>query len=158
MVRLPRWHGTPLEPQNLGSSLEPGVHLCSIAPEAEFQAVLLIRQADRGDLHIGDRVRIKLESFPDQVLNGTVKSFSNRQLESPPASLSSKYGGPLVTVTDSEGNEKLSEPAYQAIVEFTDPPGQLISGMRGSVRFIVAERTLFDWLWREFRQTFHFRL
>lgn len=157
-IRLPKWHGTPLEPRNLGQNLEPGVHLCSVAPRPGFQAVLLIGQADRGDLQVGDRVRIKLESLPGQVLDGVVRSFSHHQLEHSPASLSSKYGGPLTTVTDATGKEKLNEPAYQAIVELEHSPAQLVSGMRGNVRFIVDERTLFDWLWREFRRTFHFRL
>jgi len=157
-IRLPRWHGTPLDSRNLGLNLEPGTHLCSIAPHPEFQAVLLIRQIDRRDLHVEDRVRIKLESLPDQILSGTVKSFSNRQLESPPANLSSKSRGPLTTVTDAEGKEKLSEPVYQALIELDHPPERLVSGMRGSVRFVVARRSLFDWLWREFRQVFHFRL
>ncbi|MCA8997443.1 MAG: hypothetical protein KDA80_10655, partial [Planctomycetaceae bacterium] len=92
------------------------------------------------------------------VFNGEVIEFSDRYLEFAPPALSNKYGGPLATVSDPQGREKLTDLVYQATVEFDADPVFLKNGMRGNARIIVAERTLFDWLWRWFRQTFHFRL
>ncbi|SFI18650.1 HlyD family efflux transporter periplasmic adaptor subunit [Planctomicrobium piriforme] len=156
--QLPTWHGTPLEHENLRAYLDEGTHLCSIAPEDDYQAILLIQQSDRGDLKPGDHVRLKLDLFPNQTITGVITDFSDRDLEYAPASLSNKYGGPLATVTDAQGREKLNNRVYQATVKLDVPPEALRTGMRGRMRFIVSERTLYDWLWRWFRQTFHFHL
>jgi putative peptide zinc metalloprotease protein len=142
--RLPGWHGTPLDIENLGMTVEAGTHLCSIAPEDCFEAVMLIGQADRGDLQLGDQVRLKLELFPGQVWTGRVSEYSNRQLDFAPAALSQKHGGPLPTVTESQGRERLTSAVYQAHVQFDGPADLLRTGMRGTARFVVAKRTLFD--------------
>lgn len=156
--QLPRWHGTPLESRNLGETLDAGTQVCSIAPEQKLEAILLIDQSDRGDLQVGDPIRLKFDSIPGKVFNGIVREFSSRHLEYAPSVLSSKYGGPLPTVTNSQGEERLSDAVFQAKVEFDNPESLSLSGLRGQGRFIVSKRTISNWLWRAFRKTFHFRL
>jgi putative peptide zinc metalloprotease protein len=157
--RLPTWYGTPLEKKNIGSALDEGTHLCSIAPVDTFRAVLLIDQADRDDITVGQEVRLKLDHMPYVKLTGKIQNISDRHQEFAPPALSNKYGGSLPTVTDSEGREKLSGTiVYEALVELDQDPQLLKSGMRGQARFIVAERSAAQWLWRLFRRTFHFRL
>ncbi|MBQ18409.1 MAG: hemolysin D [Planctomycetaceae bacterium] len=48
--QLSSWHGTPLEERNLHCFLPERTHLLSIAPDNDFQAVVLIDQTDRNDL------------------------------------------------------------------------------------------------------------
>lgn len=156
--QLPGWSGTPLDQKNLVAYLDQRTHVASIAPPTEFQAIMLIQQGDRGDLQEGDAVRIKLDLFPDIVFDGRVDTFADRYLEFCPPALSNKFGGPLPTVTDPQGREKLTTPVFQGTIRFTEPPPELTTGMRGRVRFVVHKRTLAHWLWRWFRQTFHFRL
>ena len=48
--QLSAWHGTPLEQRNLHCFLPERTHLLSIAPDNDFQAVVLIDQTDRNDL------------------------------------------------------------------------------------------------------------
>lgn len=157
--RLPTWHGTPLDPQNRGALLEPRTHLCSIAPVDLFRAVLMIDQADRDDVTLGRDVRLKLEHMPDVKLTGTVQEISDRHREFVPPALSNKYGGSLATVADSQGREKLAGTiVYQVVVQVDQDPTLLKSGMRGQARFIIAQRSAVQWLWRVLRRTFHFRL
>ncbi|MEZ5942038.1 MAG: HlyD family efflux transporter periplasmic adaptor subunit [Planctomycetaceae bacterium] len=156
--QLASWTDTPLAPKNEMAFLEPRTHVASIAPSDDFHAVLLVNQGDRGDLKIGDTVRVKLDLYPDQVFDGKVTTFADRYLEFAPPALSNKYGGPLPTVSDSQGREKLTSPVFQGTIEFAEQPPSLTTGMRGRVRFVVQKRTVFDWAWRWFRQTFHFRL
>lgn len=157
--QLPSWHGTPLQTENLGAVLEEGTQVCSVAPIDSFRAVLLIDQADRDDIAEGRDVHLKLDHMPDVKLTGTVTEISDRHREYAPRALSNKYGGNLPTATDSQGREKLSGTiVYQAIVEVNQDPKMLKNGMRGHARFIVAERSGVQWLWRALRRTFHFRL
>jgi putative peptide zinc metalloprotease protein len=156
--RLPAWHGTPLDPRNVGAALEERTHICSIAPVESFRAVLLIDQADRDDLIVGRSVRMKLEHLPHLKLTGRVVEISDRHREFAPPALSNKYGGQLPTVSDSQGREKLTSIVYQAIVEVELDHSLLRSGMRGTARFVIARRSAAMWIWRALRQTFHFRL
>ena len=156
--RLNTWHGTPLEPRNLGSSLEAGTHLLSIAPSEKLEAVLLVDQADRNDIFVGQTVRMKFDHLPARTYEGEVDRISERQLDYAPEALSNKLGGDLATVTDEHGRERLTSSVYQASVVLDQDSDLFKSGMRGQARFILAKRTAWDWLWRAFRQTFHFRL
>jgi len=42
--QLPRWSGTPLEPINLGATLEPGTVICSIGDPKLLEAILIVDQ------------------------------------------------------------------------------------------------------------------
>ena len=156
--QLVSWHGVPLQKENLGAFLDEQTQLCSVAPTHELRAIVLVSQSDRRDLQVGDVIRLKFDHIAWRVWEGKVVEFSDRHLDFAPPALSNKYGGPLATVTDSEGREELTTPVYQAMVDFETKPDDLKTGMRGVGRFIIAERTLSDWIWRWFRQTFHFRL
>jgi putative peptide zinc metalloprotease protein len=172
-LQLPSWYGTPLESRNLHATLDERTQLCSIAPSPggsasvpaetsdvplRYRAVLLIDQTDRDDIAVGDEVRLKLDHMPYVKLTGVVEEISERHLEFAPHPLSNKYGGELPTVTDSQGRERLTSIVYQALVELDQDPQILRTDMRGKARFIVDKRTAVGWLWRLFRETFHFRL
>ena len=48
--QLAAWHGTPLEDRNRNCFLPERTHLLSIAPDDEYQAVVVIDQGDRNDM------------------------------------------------------------------------------------------------------------
>lgn len=156
--QLDTWHGTPLDRQNLGCFLEERTHLLSIAPNEQREAVLVVDQEDRNDLEVGQTVELKFDHLPDRTYTGTIEKISVRHLEYAPKALSTKYGGQLPTVTDAEGQERLTSIAYQATVLLADDTSLLRAGMTGKARFSMATRSAGDWLWRYLRRTFHFRL
>lgn len=157
-ARLEQWHGTPLNPRNEGCWLEQRTHLLSIAPDDKFQAVLVIDQADRNDIRLGQVVRVKLDDLPDMTYPGTISELSQAHLEYAPVELSNKAEGGLPTTTDDSGREKLQSIAYQATVLLEEDTPLLKSGLRGRARFQVANRSLWQWGVRYWKQTFHFRL
>jgi putative peptide zinc metalloprotease protein len=130
----------------------------SIAPDKRLEAILLVDQGDRNDLQVGLDVDIKVEHLPGKTYHGAIDDISERFVEFAPRSLSNKLGGELATVTDAEGRESLTSRAYQATVLLEEDARLLTPGMRGKARFVVAERSAWDWLWRYIRRTFHFRL
>jgi putative peptide zinc metalloprotease protein len=157
-MELSVWHGIPLDRQNLGCLLQPGTHVASIAPDDRYQAILLVDQADRGDLEVGRELEIKFEHLPNATYQGTIREISPRHLEFAPDVLSNKQGGDLPTVTDRKGRERLTSHAYQALVVLEGDVSLLKSGIRGKARFLVGHRSAAQWLWRIVRRTFHFRL
>ncbi len=155
---MPVWFGTPLDDRNSNCYLEPRTHLLSIAPDEKFQAIILVDQADRNEMDVGQLVELKFDHMVDRTYEGMVEQISDRDLEFAPEALSNKMGGELPTVTDSQGRERLESKAYQATVLLEQDPTFLKSGMRGQARFLVANRSLGEWLSRYFWQTFRFRL
>lgn len=157
--QLPRWHGTPLDQKNVGTYFEERTHVCSIAPQQQFEAVVLIDQADRSEAEVGRSVRLKIELLPDLVLDGQISRIADRHREFAPPSLSNKYGGPLATVSDPSGQEKLADHVYEATVDLGGVDPQLLrTGLRGEARLLIGHRTLGEWLWRYLRSTFKFHL
>lgn len=157
-TQLSSWHGTPMDPNNTFSQLEQGTHLLSVAPNSNYQATMLIDQADRNDVFTGQMVELKFDHLPNRTYIGKVEQISERDLQFVPEIMSNKLGGALPTVTDSQGREKLASPAYQATVILDEDTDLFKSGIRGKARFDVAHRSAAQWIWRYLRQTFHFRL
>ena len=156
--RLPGWTGTPLAEHNHGSFLESQTHIGTIAPSDKLQAVIVMDQTEREELVLHRRVRLKLEGLPASVLEGQITEVSYRHLEFAPKGLSNRFQGPLVTVSDDQGREKLTSITYQAIVPLNGDPRLLRSGMRGTARVHLFDRSLGNWLWRFIQKTFQFRL
>lgn len=155
---LARWNGTPLEERNRELWLDMQTHFADIAPKAEMEAVIYVDQANRQDIAPGQPVEIQFDHLPGRTFKGAVRSISARHLEFVPPSLSNKYGGPLSTVTDGEGQERVATPIYQAAVKIEDDLHLLRTGVRGHARVLVDRRTPADWIWRWLRRTFYFRL
>ena len=156
--RLAGWSGTPLAARNHGSFLEPQTHLATIAPSDKLQAVLVMDQTEREELILDRQVRLKLESLPTEVLEGRITEVSHRHLEFAPPGLSIRSQGPLVTVADEQGREKLTSVSYQAIVPLSGDSRLVRSGMRGTARVHLFDRSLGQWIWRFIQTTFQFRL
>ncbi|MCA8988704.1 MAG: HlyD family efflux transporter periplasmic adaptor subunit, partial [Planctomycetaceae bacterium] len=155
---LRSWYGTVFQERNQGALIEVGTHLMSVAPSDAMQAVLLVSQDDRNELHLGTPVLMRCYHLPDQIFEGVITEIADRQSDYAPRQLSNKSGGDLATVTDQEGREKLTELAYQATVKLSEQTDLMFSGLSGRARFIVDKRSIGGWIWRYIRQTFHFRL
>lgn len=176
-TQLASWTGSPLHIRNVGDTGHPGAileertHLMSIAPNDNYQAIVLIDQADVNEMvgsklkerlqqsqEMKQKVQLKFDHLAWKTFDGTISEVSDGFLEYVPEMLSNKLGGELPTVTDKQGREKLLSSVYQATVEVTEDSHLLRSGMRGKARFKVEDRALWEWPWRYIRQTFYFRL
>jgi len=155
---LHTWYDSPLDQSNVGSLIEERTHLLSVAPDEQFVAVILIDQADRNDLSVGQEVQLQFEHLPGQIYQGVISAIARRHLDFAPKPLSNKHGGGLATVTDTKGRERLTSSVYQATVTIDTNSALFRSGMRGQARFVVDRRSLGQWLWRYLRQTLAFRL
>ena len=157
-TRLGSWTGTPLEPKNFGEFLEERTELLSIAPSKKMQAILYLDQADRHDVYVGLEVGLKFDHMPNHVFRGTISQIATAHSDFAPETMASKNGGLLATTADREGREQLQESAYQATVVLDESPELLTPNLRGTARFMAANRSAFGWMWRYIRRTFHFKM
>ena len=157
-TRLGGWTGTPLDAKNFGEFLEDRTELLSIAPSDKMQAILFLDQADRHDVSTGLNVGLKFDHLPNRVFRGTISQIATAHSDFAPETMASKNGGLLATTADREGREQLQEAAYQATVVLDESTELLTPNLRGTARFMAANRSAFGWMWRYIRRTFHFKM
>jgi len=155
---LSTWFGSPLEMRNLGATLRESTLLCHIGDPRQFEAVLVLDQADVPRVKPGQTVEIQFESMPGTVLQSRISQVARQNLRVAPARLSNKYGGELVTQTDSQGREKPRTAAYQALAPLDDPQRLLRPGLLGQAKIHAPPETLARRIGRYFARTFHFEL
>ena len=157
--KLPTWSGTPLDRENLGALLEPGVLFCQVGDPKRLEAVLVVDQTDRNIVRKDQSVDIKLEGFPSTTLHSTIAEIAESELKQSPQRLSTKSGGELPTKIDPQtGVEIPMSTSYQARVPIDDPEGRFCLGLRGQARVYTAWLPIGARLWRLVAHTFNFKM
>lgn len=159
---LPGWQGHALRPENVGARVEAGTPLCEVRPDKQFEAVLLIEQADMAALSPGLPVRIKLDAFPEQTFLGTLREIASVEVEVPPPQLLISHRGELPVRVRPDGRHGLPGAYYEVRVELHgleggdgDPHAMLRTGMRGRARIDCGQWTCWEVLNREVHKLFH---
>lgn len=157
-AHLAGWTGTPLDQKNAGAYFGERTKLLSIAPDQRMNAILYLDQADRQDISIGLPVGLKFDHQSEKVYRGTISQIATAHSDYAPDTMSVRNGGLLATTSDREGRQQLQESAYQATIELDESPELMKSNLRGTARFMAVKRSVFGWLWRYVRRTFHFKM
>ena len=153
---LPVWSGTPLDQGNQGSILKAGEVMCEIGDPEQWEAVLIIDQADMEQVRTGQDVRLLLDALSLSSLSGQVAEISQQKLDRSPESLSIQSGGQLSTHTDRFGNNHPTSSSYTALVPIEGIPAPLAIGLRGTASIRTGSITLASRLWQYLCRTFCF--
>ncbi|MEI6240616.1 MAG: biotin/lipoyl-binding protein, partial [Planctomycetia bacterium] len=153
--KLPAWHGSPLDPKNLGATLLEGTVLCMVGEPEKFEAVMVVDQSEVEFVGRGQHVDLKLDAFPWRTFSGTVEELAETHLEASSERMSVKAGGLVPTETDESGREMPISTSYEAMTSLDDTEAVLTPGMRGTARIQVGSRTVGQWLLRLLWQTFN---
>ena len=156
--KLPPWHGSPLDPKNLGATLLEGTVLCMVGEPEKFEAVMVVDQSEVEFVGRGQHVDLRLNSFPWRTFTGRVEELAETHIESSSERMSVKAGGLVPTETDASGREMPISTSYEAMTSLDDTEAVLTPGMRGTARIQVGSRTVGQWLLRLLWQTFNFRM
>jgi len=148
----------PMEQRNQGAPVSPGTHVCSIAPNDRWQAILYIDQALRDQVRVGQDVQVMLDSRPGRILKGRVQQLAVQDDRIVPHLLSNKHGGSLPTVSDTAAGEAVATALYHAVVLLETDGIPLANGMRGQARLLIQRPTLMQWVSEFVSHTVHFRL
>lgn len=157
-LELTQWTGELLQTYQEGAQIPEKTHVLSIAPSERLDVVLFISQDDRNELSIGQEVGLKFDHLPTNLYRARIDEIASEPVEFVPSSLSNKTGGPLATVTDPEGRERLSSAVWQARVSINQDADLFVSGLRGRARCLVTRRSLGGWIWNNLREIIHFRM
>jgi putative peptide zinc metalloprotease protein len=147
---LERWSRTPLDPENLGTTLPVGAALCDIQPSNELEAVMIVEQTDVALLTAGQKVRLKLDALPRVVVTGTVREIARLKAEDVPAQLLSAAGGEVETQQTSTGRLQPLTTSYEvrAALDDDQPLDDLAAllrpGFRGRARIACGSSTCWE--------------
>jgi putative peptide zinc metalloprotease protein len=162
--RLPQWSGSPFEHKNAGALLSGSDQFCQIGQSTDYDAVLIIDQADVNLVlrYLNDQgkypeVKIKLDAYRWQSVDGVIEKLASAPMEATPASLSTQGGGQLETKTDRKtGTLKTISASYQARVPLTDKGELLRVGLTGKAKIYTGWQSLYERTYRYIARTFHF--
>ena len=156
--RLPSWSGSLLRPENIGARVELDDVVCLVGDPNQFEALLVIDQADLPFIKTGLAVRIRLDAYAFDTLDGTIDEIAKSNMEVTAPSLSSQSGGGVATVTDAAGVQRPQSASYEAKVPLPDVKADLQTGLRGRAKIKAEPQTLAYRAWRVLTRTFHFRI
>ena len=161
--RLPGWSGSPFHAKNQGAVLQEADQFCQIGDAGEFEAVLVIDQADvdligqyeseNGSL---PPVELKLDSYRWTVSEGQIRKVSLAPMEVTPVSLASQGGGELNAKTDDNGMLRPISTSYQARVPLGNADDLLRVGLTGQARVYTGWQPLGRRMYRYLARTFRF--
>ncbi|MBQ9812914.1 MAG: biotin/lipoyl-binding protein [Thermoguttaceae bacterium] len=155
------WDGTPLLERNLYTTVEPGVHVCSIGDPKKLEAVIVVDQARKDDVAKGQKVKIKLTERPAELYYGEIKDdvdIERRAMSSVPYQLSVKGGGPIATETGEGGEERPQMESIRVRVDLDNDDELMRVGMTAKVKIKAAPKTLLQRLVRLIGEVFNFKL
>jgi putative peptide zinc metalloprotease protein len=159
-VHLPTWHGSPLEPENIGAHLVKGTKFCQVGNPQSLEARLYIDQNDIEFVAPGQKVEVMLTQTAEYVYVSTVELVSTENSKTTPTHLSSLHGGDLPSKADASGAARPLSPIYEAVVPLpeSDPNRLLRIGLVGKAKISTPPRTLWARLVRYLSHTFNFEL
>ena len=156
---LGSWHGTPLEPRNVGAYLEQQTLVARIVPDPRrLEAILAVDQGDIEFVQPDQTVELFVRQLPGTPLRSTTQSISPIRMKAVPPALSSRTGGPLVTTTDASGNDVPQTPTYLVSVPIDCERLMLVDGATGRAKIRVGSQTIGWRIWRAICRTFRFEL
>ncbi|MCH5376556.1 MAG: PqqD family peptide modification chaperone [Planctomycetes bacterium] len=153
--QLPTWSGTPLQSRNLHCKLESGTLFCLIGDPDDLEATLYVDQTDVEFVRIGQRVRLRIDTFPGRILEGEVTEFARMDAKIAPRELLPED---LPMRAGPDGVMRPLQAPYQARVRLTDPPHGLPVGSRGQAKIHASATSLASRLYRLLNRTFQFEI
>lgn len=156
--KLQNWHGTPLEPRNLGAHLEQSTIVGQVVSDmSELEAVLAIDQSDIEFVNSNQRVELSVRQLPLQTFHSQTERISPQEMKSTPKPLSSRFGGDIVTTTVGD-QEVPQSTKYLVGVPIQNPDQHVFPGATGVAKIRTGSQTVGQRLWRLVSRTFQFEL
>ena len=156
---LGNWDGTPLEARNIGAYLEQSTFVGQVVEDmTKLEAVLAIDQSDIEFVRTDQPVELMVRQLPLNVFESVTAQISPTEMKSTPKSLSSQYGGDIVTTRGKEGEDVPQSTKYLVNVSLSNPDLIILPGSTGVAKIRTGSQTIGQRVWRLLSQTFQFEL
>ena len=158
-AKLDQWDGSPLEERNLGAYLTQSTFVGQVVEDtSQLEAVLAIDQSDIEFVRSSQPVELLVRQIPLKVFESTTDRISPSEMKSTPKSLSSKYGGDIVTITNENGVDLPQSTKYLVNVPLQNVDELILPGSSGVAKIRTGSQTVGQRIWRLISRTFQFEL
>ena len=158
-AKLDQWDGSPLQERNLGAYLTQSTFVGQVIEDmSQLEAVLAIDQSDIEFVRSSQPVELLIRQIPLKVFESTTDRISPSEMKSTPKSLSSKYGGDIVTITNENGVDLPQSTKYLVNVPLQNPDQLILPGSSGVAKIRTGSQTVGQRIWRLISRTFQFEL
>lgn len=150
--RLAVWSGSLLDASNEGAYVQPGTLVCLVGDPTQLTAVMLVDDVDVKRLQPGQKVRLRLDQLPGQIIDGEVIDISRYDIRD--AESSPRASGDLEQLYAGAVSPEQTGALYQARVKFDARPESLVIGGRGQAKVAAERVTIARLILRFLGQTF----
>lgn len=159
LATLSKWDGTPLEQRNIGAYLEQSTFVGQVVEDmTKLEAVLAIDQSDIEFVRTDQPVELLVRQVPLKVFESVTEQISPTEMKSTPKSISSQYGGDIVTTRNKSGEDVPQSTKYMVNVPLANPDSLILPGSTGVAKIRTGSQTVGQRIWRLVSQTFQFEL
>ncbi len=157
--KLGRWHGTPLEPRNLGAWIDRQTLIGRVVSDlGQMEAILAIDQSEIEFVQSDQSVELLVHQLPAVLHQSVTRTISPTKMLNVPKQLSSRHGGNLLTRVDADGKDVPESTTYLVSVLLDNPGHKIVAGSTGVAKIRVGSQTIGQRLWRWAGRTFQFEL
>lgn len=126
-----------------GRYFSSGETILTVAPTGAYTVLVPISEREARFVKEGADVRMRVRSNPGQTLDGVIYQEPLASLDRMvPAALSTRRGGDVYTSIGEEGQEKVVEDQWYALVRLDEHPDFLRIGVTGTVRIDCGWQTI----------------
>lgn len=157
--KLGSWHGTLLEPRNLGAWVDRQTLIGRVVSDlGKMEAILAIDQSEIEFVQSDQPVELLVHQLPAELHQSVTRTISPTKMLNVPKQLSSRHGGNLLTRVDAEGMDVPESTTYLVSVPLENPDNKIVAGSTGVAKIRVGSQTIGQRLWRWAGRTFQFEL
>ena len=157
--KLGSWHGSPLEPRNLGAWVDRQTLVGKVvANPGKMEAILAIDQSEIEFVQSEQPVELIVHQLPAVMHRSVTQTISPTKMLDVPSQLSSRHGGDLLTRVNSDGKDVPESTTYLVSVPLENPEYKIVPGSTGVAKIRVGSQTIGRRLYRWLGRTFQFEL
>ena len=157
--KLPTWSGTPLDPENLGAHLEPGVLFCQVGDPKDWRPSWSSIRPTGTSSRKARPSTSSWKAFPRSRSTATIKEIAESALKITPQAALDQVGRRTAHQDQPADRRRgADEHLLSGPRPIDDPAGQYRLGLRGQARIYTKWISLGARLWRLVTHTFNFKL
>ena len=156
---LQAWSGSPLKRCNLGAFLDQKTLVGKIVPDpVKMEAIIAIDQGDIEFVRANQIVVMFVNQLPNEHFESRTTALAPIRMKHVPKSLSSRFGGPLVSQLDETGRDVPLSTNYLVSVPLDNPSQLVLDGATGYAKIRTGTQSIGQRVWRVVCRTFRFDL
>lgn len=156
---LQGWSGSPLKRHNLGAFLDQKTLVGKIVPDPiKMEAIIAIDQGDIEFVRADQQVALFVNQLPNEPFESRTTALAPIRMQHVPKSLSSRFGGPLVSQLDETGRDVPLSTNYLVSVPLDNSSELVLDGATGYAKIRTGTQSIGKRVWRVVCRTFRFNL